>query len=261
MFNFIYQFSNLSLFVMLTVFFIVFSLIAIYLVKKYIPLEMRYKDNAVIGNVSALISIIYGVLVGLMALYLINTISATSDSVQREANALADIYRNSKWLDEPAKTNIQNNIRDYIKYVINTEWPLMKKGNNLDLQGNYYMLGVTKELITYNKTHKDQQLFISAILNQVKNFYDARQLRIMLGYSSLSGQIWFVILVGALLTLMINYLYGMHFYFHVATVCAVALMSSAMIFLLLTLDRPFQGEFFIQPQAFIDVLYFIDKTS
>jgi hypothetical protein len=90
-----------DVFFVLSISLIVISILAIYAIKKLVPIEILYRDNPVIGNISALIGIIYGVLAGLTALYLINNINLTSDAVQREANALANIYRDTEWL-EPA---------------------------------------------------------------------------------------------------------------------------------------------------------------
>ena len=79
MFKFLYHISDTQLFIILCVLTISVSIVSIHLIRKIIPVDMRYRDNPMLGNMSALISIIYGVLVGLTALYLINNISPTSD--------------------------------------------------------------------------------------------------------------------------------------------------------------------------------------
>ena len=72
MFDFLYHLSNMNVFLLLSGLSIVVSIGTVWLVRRFIPFKLQYDDNPVVGNISALIGIIYGVLAGLMALYLIN---------------------------------------------------------------------------------------------------------------------------------------------------------------------------------------------
>lgn len=262
MFDFIFQIDDVYLFASLSAISVTISIISIFYVKRWIPLRLRYRDNAVIGNTVSLISLIYGVLAGFSALYLINNNSYAADAVQREANAVADIYRDSKWLSNPAQTNIQLEIKKYLTQVIDVEWPLMAKGKDIDTHlGNTTVDRITNELINYHGSSNAESLLLHDMLDEVRSFYDARQQRIHMSDSGLSPELWVVILIGTILTLGVNYLFGMNFYLHIITVTAAALMASSMIFLLVTLDKPFQGEFAIEPDAFRSILISIDRST
>lgn len=259
MYSTLYQMPDSELFLGLIILFILISVPVIFLIRRYIPMELRYRNNSVIGNISSLISIIYGVLVGLMALFLINNIGYTADAVQREANAVADIYRDTLWLKDPTKTQIQTTLKKYLIQAINVEWPLMAKGVEMDVTGRYIIEDITNLMVNYNPISNAEALLLHDMLDGVKTLYDAREQRIHMSQFELNSQIWVVILIGTFLIIMINYIYGIDFYLHVITITAVALMAASMIFLLLTLDRPFQGEFAIPPSAFHSVLKFIDQ--
>lgn len=251
MLDFIYRMTDTNLFAMVSISLISLSIVGIYLVKRFIPLSIRYQDDTVIGNTGALISVLYGVLAGLTALYLFNNNSYTSDAVQREANAAANIFRDSKWLQQPTQDALQKNIKKYINDVIHVEWPLMRAGNAVTNDAVAYIDDISNELRLYNKMSKSEDMAMHDILVQLDNLYDARQERVNMSYQSLSPEIWVVILLGTFLTLCINFLYGMNFYMHIASVVAAALMTASIIFLLVTLDKPFQGEFSIGPDAFV----------
>lgn len=256
--SFIWDLPDYSIFILLCVFSISISLCALFLVRRYVPLDFRYRDNPVLGNISALISIIYGVLVGLTALYLINNIGFIADAIQDEANAAANIYRDSKWLKEPAQQKIQQSLKQYLTGVIQEEWPQMKKGKTPEQSDSTKIDTIAEDLMHYKVVSTSDSLIVTDLLEEIKALYNARETRIQMTYSALNTQIWLVILIGTALTLMINYLFGMHFYLHVLSVCVVALMSSSMIFLLVTLDRPFQGDFVVEPDAFRYVLQRIE---
>jgi len=258
--SFLFQLSDFYLFALLCFVSITISIASIFLVKRFIPLELRYKDNPVIGNVGAIISLIYGVLAGLTALYLINNITYTTDAIQREANAVANTYRDSQWLKEPIRTNIKTETKNYLSAVINTEWSLMKQGKDLDKEGDKIIDKMAKQLLTaYRVANNSEVLILRDMLGSIRALYDARQQRIQMSFSELSPSIWIVILIGAFLTIVINYFFGMNFYLHILTVCFATLMSISMVFLLVTLSRPFQGGFVIDASAFQSVLTTIEK--
>lgn len=254
MFGFISRLPAVELFVLFSVGSIVISIIAILLIRQFVPSEIQYKDNPVIGNISSSIGIIYGVLAGLTALYLINNITYTDDAVQREANAIANLYRDSKWLSEPTRTDIAKQIKIYLTEAVDVEWPLMEKGEPVSSAGDNVIDRITTLLYSYHVAGNAELLISHDMIDEIKNLYNARQQRIHMSDSGLNPAVWVVILIGTILTIGINYLFGMNLYMHLITVSASALMTSAMIFLLLTLDKPFQGDFVIDSGSFKAIL-------
>jgi hypothetical protein len=259
MFSNISQLSDLAIFILLAGIAIVISIIAIFLVKKTMPLDFRYKDNSVIANTSSLINVLYGVLAGLAALYLINNNGYTSDAVQREASAVANVYRASLYLGGVNKMEIRNDIIKYLQDVINVEWPLMEQGKRIDEAGDEIIDKIYAEIHQSPHVNTSDVMQQLDVLQEVKLLYDARQQRINMSYQQLNPEIWVVVVLGTILTLCINYLFGMNFYLHLFTVSAAALMASSMLFLLVSLDRPFQGEFNIEPDAFRSLLAVIES--
>lgn len=261
MLSFLYRMSDFYLFILVSLVFIIVSIFAILIVRQRIPRNLRYRYNPVVGNIAALIGVIYGVLAGLMALYLINNINYTADAVQREASAVANLYRDSQWLKGPNKSNIQSEIKNYLQNVINVEWPLMREGKLVTSDGSFIIEKIATQVSQYPIVNNADIVIASDILSEIKSLYNAREQRIHMSYSTLNIEIWIVILIGTILTIGINYLFRISFYLHVLTVSAAALMCASMIFLLLTLDKPFQGEFAIQPDSFISLLTIIENRD
>jgi hypothetical protein len=252
--DYLSNFSDKVLFVILSIFLISVSVITVLLMQVFIHQDTRHSHNEVIGNVSALIGLIYGVLAGLTALYLINNLSYTGDAVQREANAVANLYRDSSWLKEPTRSTIKNEIANYLNAVINSEWSQMKNGSHVSEDADSNIENISRDLYAYNSFSSSELLILHDMLDEIKALYNARETRIQMSYESLNTDLWTVILIGTVLMISINFLFGMNIYFHIATVTATALMAASMIFLLITLDKPFQGDFVIEPSAFQQIL-------
>lgn len=244
---------------MLTLILAMLSIIGIIITRRFNHINVF--NNTVIGNISNLIGIIYGVFVGLMALYLLNNINYTSEAVLQEGNSLANIYRDSKWLQNPAKEKIQDAIKNYIELVVNVEWPEMKKGRIIDRKAVGYIEDITNVLVNYHSITAGDNLLVQDMFGMIKDLYDSRERRIQLSYAQLNFHIWLVIIIGTLLMIFINYFYVTDFKLHIIMICAVALMTAAIVFILETLDKPFQGEFIIQPHQFQVLLEFIHQEQ
>lgn len=257
----IHQLADFDFFIFLCLAFLAFSIVLVFIISEYVPIKVRYQDNPVVGSVASLIGIIYGVLVGLMALYLINNISYTADAVEREAHALAGVYRDSYWLQQPMRAMVEKDVKAYLNRVIHIEWPLMSIGQKIDLNGDYLIEKISRELSTYPIKTTSESLIMADMIEGVRILFNARGQRIHMSYGALNVGIWGVIILGTLLTLAINFLFGMNRYMHFLTVSAAALMTASMIYLLLSLDRPFEGEFAIAPDAFLKVTALIAQRE
>ncbi|MEO8400528.1 MAG: DUF4239 domain-containing protein [Gammaproteobacteria bacterium] len=258
MLNYLSQLHDIALFLILSGFFIAISVISVPIVQKFIPLDLRYKYNSVVGNISALIGVIYSVLVGLTALYLFNNNSYTANAVQHEASALANVYRDSQWLQEPTKSKVDTAINQYLNEIIHTEWPTMQAGRDLDQTGEHIIDSISNDVILYIQQHPKELLIERDMLDEIKSLYNSREQRIHMSYAALTSEIWEVILIGTFLTIAINFLYRMNIKLHIIIIIPTALMVSSMLFLLVTLDRPFQGEFIIGTDAFQSILTHIN---
>lgn len=261
MLDFLSELSDFNLFLLLSSVAILTSIAFIWLGQYFVPTHTRYKNNEVVGSIGALIGIVYGVLAGLTALYLINNINYTEDIVLRESNAAADVYRDAAWLEDPARSQIQAQVKNYLMEVVKIEWPLMRRGSPLGLTGDILLDEMMTQLQDATHQQKIDSATVQNIVMSIKALYDARHQRIHMSQSSLTPDIWAVLLLGTVLTIAVNYLFGMNFYLHLIMVSAAALMCTSMLFLIVTLDRPFQGEFIVEPDAFQSLLTLINKRT
>ena len=252
--DFLFQMSDAKLFSFLICTGIIAAVIGVIVVKLIVPHEVRLKDNGVIGSVAALIGLIYSVLMGITSLYLINNLSATSDAVQREANAVANLYRTSASLPEPIRSQFEGLLKDYLVLTIKTEWPRMKNNQEIGEAGDKLIDKLSVVLRAFPVTNLADSVVMTDLMGEEKSLYSAREERLAANSEQLSGELWVVIFIGTVLAIGINFLFGMNFWLHLISISAATLMASAMIFLLLTLDRPFQGEFIIDPDPLQAVL-------
>lgn len=254
MLDFMFKLTDTHVFLLMVSITIAFSWVLIIFNKYYIFPKLKYKNNTITASVSSLIGIIYGVLAGFVCLYLINNNDHASRAVLNEGVSAANIYRDSKWLKEPYQHQLQTTLKTYINNVISTEWPQMKKGEHPDKTDGYLITQMSDQLIHYPILSQADNLIVTDLVQEISTLFTARQDRIEMSESHLSPEIWQVLIIGTILLIVINYAFRVNFYLHLFSVTTFSIMAASVLFLLVTLDRPFQGEFVVEPNSLDAVL-------
>jgi hypothetical protein len=188
-------------------------------------------------------------MVGFICLYLLNNQDRAVNAALDEGTAAANIYRESQWLKDPAKKTLQVELRNYITTVITIEWPAMNAGTVPDPANGFHINKMSEVLMHYPMTTPAETLIVGDLLQEIKQLFKGRQQRIEMSQTTLSVDIWAVILLSTVLIVVINYAFRVRFYLHLFTITTFAIMAASILFLLVTLDRPFQGEFIVEPTA------------
>jgi len=249
MIHFIYSIPNLFLFLLIFLFMSVISIFCLYIIRKYVPLKLRYKENESIEYVGATIGVVYAVLAGFIILYVMNNFEKASDTASREATGIATLFRDADSIPEPLRSQIQNDMNLYANTVIKVEWPNMSTDQN-SYEGEQILDQLHDKVTQFKPSNEQEILAVQTLLENFDILYSDRSQRFDVSKTALNGDLWILLLISTFLTLFINCLIGMEFRLHLALQIVVTLMVSAIFFLIIVLDRPFLGYFSIQPQAF-----------
>jgi len=262
--NFIYEMPNFLLFFLICAVSIIISVVSMSLISRYLSMSMRNSMNEVAGYISATISMIYAIFFGFMALYLLENFDIAANSVEKEATVLNSIYHSSKVLPQSICREVQNEVEDYITVVLNHDWPSMVLDTDAGEESEQVLDKILMTLYNiHSKNSSDiMTLFIlQEMIKEVKSMYEYRDKRLMMSHAALGADFWVVILLGAFLTIGVNYFFGMHFHFHVLSVIAVSIAVSSILFLLIAIDRPYIGDFSVKSEGFEKLLAEIKKDK
>src|SRR5258705_4867229 len=91
-------------------------------------LRIHVEDSEFIGTMMQSVLVFYGLAVALIAVSVWQAYSDVSATVSREAIALAALYRNVSSYPEPVRGELQDDLREYVRYVIHEAWPLQRRG-------------------------------------------------------------------------------------------------------------------------------------
>ena len=84
--------------------------------------------NAVLGDTLQYFGIIYGLLLGLLAVGTYENHSDAEKAVVTEASALLALYRDVSGYPEPYRSDLRTLARDYARSTIEDAWPQQRRG-------------------------------------------------------------------------------------------------------------------------------------
>jgi len=219
------------------------------LVQRLVSAESRQRHNDVAGFIYAALGVIYAVLVALVVIAVWEEYQAASETVEQEANAVAEIFWLAHRLPEPEGTHIQELARSYAHDVVDNEWPLMEQGQAplmLQEQGTpagWTLIDDIRATLqeVEPRTQADAQLYAEG-LDQVQRLADARRMRLVAAEEGVPGVLWAVLIFGGVAVIGFTYLFGLeNTWAHRLMVVTLAAVIGLVLFTIGALEHPFSG--------------------
>jgi hypothetical protein len=238
------------------------ALAGLELVQRLVPADSRRQHNDVAGFIYAALGVIYAVLLALVVIAVWEEFDAAKDTVEQEANAVAEIFWLAHRLPEPEGTHIQELARSYAEEVVDNEWPLMEQGQApLMVQVEETPAGWTliddiraslQEIEPHTKA--DEELYAEG-LDQVQILADARRMRLVAAQEGIPGVLWAVLIFGGIVAVSFTYLFGLeNTWAHRLMVLTLAGVIGLVLFTIDAMEHPFSGGARISTEAFDLVL-------
>jgi len=194
--------------------------------------------------------VFYGLAVALIAVSVWQTHTDAAGTISGEASALGVLYRHVGGYPEPLRSQLRQDLREYLDYVIHEAWPLQRRGL-VPSGGVEKVNDFEAKLVTFEPATEGQKLLHGETLRAYSQMIEARRLRLDAVLTGLPGVLWFVIVIGALVSLSST------FFFQVEDarlqriqVVLLALFIGLLIFIIFALDRPFRGDLGLQPDPY-----------
>jgi hypothetical protein len=217
--------------------------------------EVGEKNLGAGGSVFSIVAGLHAVLIAFILISLFDAANGAEEQVQKEANALVAVDWSSDSLPEPAKTKVEQLIRDYVSTVVDDEWPRMRDGQDVGNQG-WSTLNKLRDTIATAAPDGDWQEDRKAeAANQLWEVYQARQERLDAAGNGVNPVVWLALLIGTGLSLLFPFLFGGPNL--ISQLLITVTLSSTLVLLLFAiyqLQNPFSGGVHIPPDAFSSAL-------
>lgn len=205
--------------------------------------------NEMVGLSLASFSVLYGILLGLVAVGAYQNFASVGDLVTREAASLAALYRDTSAFPDPFRSAIQRDLRDYTRYSIDRGWPAQRQGI-VPTGGSKRITTIFSDLVRFRPIDRYGEVIFAETLRQYNNLVELRRARLAEVTTGIPAVLWWVVAVGAFLNLVLIWMLNMEIHVHVILATILSVFLGVVIFLVAAMDNPFRGEVSVGPDAY-----------
>jgi hypothetical protein len=193
--------------------------------------------------------VIFGLLLGLLAVATYQNRLEVEKSNADEASSLSALYRNLSAYPEPSRSELQNLLKEHTRYLIEDAWPQQRRGI-IPIEDVDRVAVLQARLAVFEPQTKAQELLHENTLRQFNTFYELRRARIYSLTSGIPTILWYTVAVGALINMILIWLFDLHRYAHWAMGGLISFYLGTIISVIALMDHPYRGEIGLSPDAF-----------
>jgi TRAP transporter TAXI family solute receptor len=234
--------------------FLFISLIGIALVHPHMRQAVHGKRqvNDLVVFAAANFGVLYAVLLGMLVVATFQITKDLQDHIDMEASSLATMYRSTDAYPEPLRSELRAQLRDYTHYVVDKDWPAHRQVRVL-AGGDHRLQAVRQKLFSFEPTSASQEEIHREMLRYFNAMNVDRGQRLSAVFSSIPHVLWYVLWIGALVTIVFLWMLHMDLMPQVLLGGITAVFLGIMIFLIYAMDHPLQKAVGVGPDAFQSV--------
>ena len=229
---------------------VAFTWIGIFLTRATVHswLHREKRANEMVGLALSSYFVLFGLLLGLLAVATYQNYSNVDDIVTNEASSLAALYREISSLPQPSRGQLQQRLREYTRYTIEEGWAQQRKG--IVPKGEVVRSGLLiRSLLDFEPGNQKEEILYEDAIRQSVHRSELSRERLSNVTIGLPAVLWWVVAVGAAINIVLIWMQDMEVHVHLILGAALASILGLVIFLIAELDNPFRGQVSIGPEA------------
>jgi Protein of unknown function (DUF4239) len=238
------------------------AVVAGLLLRRWVNIEVLEQHNDVAGFIYHVVGVLYAVVLGFTAVIVWERFDDARLNVEKEANELADLFRNAQAFSEDFREELEPNLRSYVRLVVEKEWPAMAEGkSSAEAWDAYNRLWQT--YYRFRPQNEYEQVWYAQSLARLNQLGDQRRLRLLSGQSGAIPAVMWGVLVGAgVITIAFSFLFGTKNAVAQALMTGGLAMTIALVLLsIMAMEHPFAGISHLEPEAFHQTKDILDTWS
>jgi Protein of unknown function (DUF4239) len=230
---------------------VLLALAGLYFVRRVVPHHVLAPHNDVAGFVYATIAVTYAVILGFAVITVWEQFEEARHNADREANAVADLYRLAAWFPDTEKGPIQQSLIDYANSVVDDEWDAMNRSTAPDPRTAAELDRLWDLYRQAGEGSIGQSTAYDDSLDRLQDLGDARRIRLLESREGIPGIMWAGLIAGAVLTVGFAYGFGVERgQSHALMLATLAASISLLLFIVWSLDHAYRGDVRVKPEPF-----------
>ena len=171
-------------------------------------------------------------------------------ALEEEANVLYSLYKTTSNMTN--SETIQCNIIQYIRHIINIDFPSMKNGELPPIGDSLAELEIN--ILKYEPTTQKDFVLYDKSLDLLNEAVNLRNKRLQSSAVGIPKELWWVILFGCIVIIIMLWFLSGSMMNHIIMTSLVTAIYASLLFLAVAFDYPFRGEFSLSSDPFKFVL-------
>jgi hypothetical protein len=214
------------------------------------PWERRQDHNDLIGWQLSILGTTYAVILGFMLYTVWTDFGAANLNADNEASALGNVYRLAEGLPEPQRGQIEALTRSYAEAVIDQDWPQMA-ADQMPEASNKVNQDMWRTLMSVKTASPAEIVAEDHAISELSALTEHRRIRLLQNAFRLPVILWFVLIVGGMVTIASASMFGSaNTALHALQVFAFSLLLALVLVAVADIARPFQGGVHVSDIAF-----------
>ena len=253
MIDFLFSLPLWLLAVVLNVWLIGFALVSLWALRRWMLPRLVLNTNASLFYAAAAMQsamMLYALIAALTAVTVWTKHSRVADTVSSEATAIASLWRDLGGYPQRERDAMRDVLRGYTNQIIEEAWPEQRQGR-IPRAGVEWMDRFLAQLLVYEPTSESQKILHAETLSAFNRMHEARRQRLDAVKTGLPGVMWFVLMPGAMGCLLLSLFFPIEDARSQAIlVTGLAGFVAMVLFVIVSLDRPFRGAMAIPADSY-----------
>lgn len=247
----IYDYPSWQMAIVFMIVFAAASILGLFLFRQLFNRRLHRdpRTNEMVGFAMSSFSMLYGLLLGMLAVTASQGFSDTSALATRESSVIAALYRASSALPDPAGSDLEKILRTYSRHVIDIDWPAQRAGRIPDEESPLIDVFFDR-LHAFEPASMREQTIQAEALTLGTELIETRRARLSSIDGGIPAILWWVVLAGALVNLMLLWMLDMSLRTHIVLTALIGSFLGLVIFLIAAFDHPFRGDISVTAEPY-----------
>jgi hypothetical protein len=223
-------------------------------------IHRQSRANEMVGLALSSFCVMFGLLLGLVAIATYTNFAAVGTIVDQEASSLSSLWKEVSSFPQPIRGQLQSALREYARYTIQEGWAEQRRG--IVPQGEpQRSAAISKVLLSFEPSTEREKILFAATLQESTHRIQLSRARMSNVVLGLPAVFWSVVAFCTLLNIILIWMQDMEIHVHLILGSVLAAVLGAIIFLIAELDNPFRGTVSIGPDSIAHVFENVMKPS
>lgn len=217
--------------------------------------------NTPVGLLLNAFTLYYAVLLALLSISVFENYNKAQDAVGKETTALITLYRDLRGYPEPARSQLISLLQQYVDEEAGPGWSSQRWGERTRA-ATKLVNRLNQQIIASRPQGRsgDDSLHANT-LDRFDQWVEARHARIEAGETHIPPILWYVVLIGAALNVVVLWLFDLGRLTHLIVSGVLISFIGLVIYMVAALDRPFRGPNGIGPDYLLHARQEIEQIQ